>query len=127
MLMTGLRISAGKILAKLLKESVKTRDITGGLPRVGELFEARKPKSIAVLSQISGKVKFGGIIKGKRLIIITDDRGVDFKHLVPMGKHLLVRDGDLVEAGEPLSEGDNDPHDILDILGENALQRFPYE
>ncbi|MCP5514075.1 MAG: DNA-directed RNA polymerase subunit beta' [Spirochaetales bacterium] len=120
----GARISAGKILAKLLKESVKTRDITGGLPRVGELFEARKPKSIAVLSQISGKVKFGGIIKGKRLIIITDDRGIDFKHLVPMGKHLLVRDGDLVEAGEPLSEGDNDPHDILDILGENALQRF---
>ncbi len=120
----GLSIRAGKILAKLLKESVKTRDITGGLPRVGELFEARKPKSIAVLSQISGKVKFGGIIKGKRLIIITDDRGVDFKHLVPMGKHLLVRDGDLVEAGEPLSEGDNDPHDILDILGENALQRF---
>ncbi|MDX9800556.1 MAG: DNA-directed RNA polymerase subunit beta' [Spirochaetia bacterium] len=120
----GDRVAAGKILAKLLKESVKTRDITGGLPRVGELFEARKPKSIAVLSQISGKVRFGGIVKGKRLVIITDDREVEYKHLVPMGKHLLVRDGDLVEAGEPLSEGDNDPHDILDILGENALQGF---
>ena len=120
----GVKVSAGKTLAKLLKESVRTRDITGGLPRVGELFEARKPKNIAVLAQVSGMAKFAGIVKGKRLILVNDDRDVEFKHLVPMGKHLLVRDGDYVEAGEPLCEGDRDPHDILDILGENALQSF---
>ena len=88
------------------------------------MFEARRPKNIAVLAQITGKVRFGGIIKGKRLIIVSDDREVEYKHLVPMGKHLLVRDGDIVEAGEALSDGDKDPHDILDILGENALQTF---
>ena len=120
----GADIVAGKTVAKLLKESVKTRDITGGLPRVGELFEARKPKNIATLALISGRVRFGGIIKGKRLIIVADDRDFEYKHLVPMGKHLLVRDGDIVEAGEPLCDGDKDPHDILDILGENALQSF---
>ena len=120
----GAKIEAGRTLAKLLKESVKTRDITGGLPRVGELFEARKPKNSAVLAQITGKVRFGTIVKGKRLIVVTDDRDIEFKHLVPMGKHLLVRDGDIVEAGEPLCEGDLDPHDILDILGENVLHRF---
>ncbi len=120
----GEKIKAGKILAKLLKESVKTRDITGGLPRVGELFEARVPKNPAVLGKIGGKVSFGGIVKSNRVIIVTDPYGMEYKHLVPMGKHLLIRDGDTVEAGEPLCDGNIDPHDVLQILGENALQFY---
>ncbi len=120
----GDKIKAGRTLAKMLKESVKTRDITGGLPRVGELFEARRPKSAAVLAQISGKVHFKGIVKGKRIIVVEDEFVKEFKHLVPMGRHLLVREGDIVEAGEMLCDGNVDPHDVLQILGENALQRF---
>ncbi len=120
----GETIKPGRVLAKLLKESVKTRDITGGLPRVGELFEARKPKNASVLAKISGTVGFKGIVKGKRIIMITDPFGKEFKHQIPMGKHLLVRDGDEVEAGEMLCDGNIDPHDVLHILGENALQSY---
>ncbi|MBF9017124.1 MULTISPECIES: DNA-directed RNA polymerase subunit beta' [unclassified Oceanispirochaeta] len=120
----GTKVKAGRTLAKMLKESTKTQDITGGLPRVGELFEARKPRVATVMSRINGKVRFDGIVKGKRVLTVVDPWDNEFKHLVPMGKHLLVRDGDLVEAGEPLCEGSKDPHDILDILGENALQQF---
>ena len=120
----GTEVKAGRTLAKMLKESAKTQDITGGLPRVGELFEARRPREGAVLARIAGTVRFQGILKGKRVIDVVDPYGVELKHLVPMGKHLLVRDGDLVEAGEPLCDGANDPHDILDISGENALQQF---
>ncbi len=117
-------VKKGRSLAKLLKESVKTADITGGLPRVGELFEARKPKNAAVLAKISGTVHFGNIVKGKRVIMVVDNYKHEHKHQVPIGKHLLVRNGDLVMAGEELCEGMKDPHDILDILGENALQSF---
>ena len=120
----GEKVIRGKTLAKLLKESVKTKDITGGLPRVGELFEARRPKTPAILSLISGIVKFADISKGKRTILVEDPYGNEYKHLVPMGRHLLVRDGDMVEAGEPLCDGSIDPHDILAILCENALQRY---
>ncbi|MCQ2603959.1 MAG: DNA-directed RNA polymerase subunit beta' [Spirochaetia bacterium] len=120
----GEKVKAGKIIAKLSKESAKQEDITGGLPRVSELFEARCPKNAAVLAQISGKVKFGAIVKGKRNISITDDNNREFKHQVPIGKHLLVRDGDDVVAGEELCDGEKDPHEILNILGENALQSF---
>jgi DNA-directed RNA polymerase subunit beta' len=120
----GGHINPGRILAKLPRESVKTRDITGGLPRVGELFEARKPKNPAVLAKVSGTVNFRGLLKGKRVIVVVDPYGKEFKHLVPMGKHLLVRDGDLVEAGEQLCDGNIDPHDILLILGEQALQSY---
>ncbi|MBP7494147.1 MAG: DNA-directed RNA polymerase subunit beta', partial [Spirochaetales bacterium] len=120
----GDTIKAGKTLAKLLKESVKTRDITGGLPRVGELFEARKPKNVAVLAQVSGIVRFKNIVKGKRVIAVEDPYGKEYKHLVPMGRHLLVREGDTVEAGEQLCDGNIDPHDVLFVLGENALQQF---
>jgi DNA-directed RNA polymerase subunit beta' len=120
----GDKVQAGKSLAKILKESVKTRDITGGLPRVGELFEARKPKVPAVLARVSGTVFFEGIVKSKRVIMVEDQFGLRLKHLVPMGRHLLIREGDLVEAGEPICDGAVDPHDILQILGENALQRF---
>ena len=117
-------VAAGRVVAKLLKESVKTRDITGGLPRVGELFEARRSKSPAVLAKIGGLVKFKGITKGKRSISVIDPFDKEYKHAVPMGKHLLVRDGDTVEAGELLCDGGIDPHDILQILGENELQRY---
>ena len=117
-------VKKGRALAKLLKESVKTADITGGLPRVGELFEARRPKNAAVLAKISGTVHFKDIVKGKRIILIEDKYGHEYKHQVLIGKHLLIRDGDLVMAGEELSDGSVDPHDILDILGENALQSF---
>ncbi|MBT3275656.1 MAG: DNA-directed RNA polymerase subunit beta', partial [Spirochaetales bacterium] len=120
----GTKVKAGRTLAKILKESVKTRDITGGLPRVGELFEARRPKSPTILAQISGTVHFKGMLKGKRIINVDDAYGTEYKHQVPMGKHLLVREGDEVEAGEELCDGNIDPHDVLDILGENALQTF---
>ena len=120
----GESIKPGRTLAKMLKESVKTRDITGGLPRVGELFEARRPKNAAILAQISGTAEFKGIVKGKRVIVVEDGYGKEYKHQVPMGRHLLVRDKDNVEAGEMLCDGAVDPHDILEILGENALQSF---
>ena len=118
------KVRKGMVLAKLLKESIKTKDITGGLPRVGELFEARRPRNAAVLAQVSGLVSFGPIVKGKRTIIVNDPYGHEYKHMISMGKNLLVRDGDSVEAAEPLCDGSTDPHDILDILGENALQSF---
>ncbi|HPC70554.1 MAG TPA: DNA-directed RNA polymerase subunit beta', partial [Treponema sp.] len=120
----GEHITAGRTIAKTLKESAKAMDITGGLPRVSELFEARKPKSPSVLAQVSGTVQFKGIVKGKRVVIVRDAFGKEYKHLVPMTKRLLVRDGDTVEAGEPLCVGAANPHDILHILGENALQRY---
>jgi DNA-directed RNA polymerase subunit beta' len=117
-------IKAGRTLAKILKESAKAMDITGGLPRVGELFEARKPKNPAVLAMVSGKVLIKGNIKNTRVIIIIDRFGKEYKHLVPMGRRLLVRDNDMVEAGELLCDGNRNPHDILNILGEQAAQGF---
>ncbi|MDR0589021.1 MAG: DNA-directed RNA polymerase subunit beta' [Spirochaetaceae bacterium] len=121
----GERINAGRTIAKTLKESAKAMDITSGLPRVSELFEARKPKSPAVLAQVSGIVHFNkGIVKGKRVVIIQDAFGKEYKHLIPMTKRLQVRDGDTVEAGEALCVGAINPHDILHILGESTLQRY---
>jgi DNA-directed RNA polymerase subunit beta' len=120
----GEKINAGRTIAKTLKESAKAMDITSGLPRVSELFEARKPKNPAVLAQVSGTVYFKGIVKGKRIIIIQDSFGKEYKHLIPMTKRLLVRDGDAVDAGEPLCVGSVNPHDILHILGESTLQRY---
>jgi DNA-directed RNA polymerase subunit beta' len=120
----GEQVKAGRIIAKLLRESVKTSDITGGLPRVGELFEARRPKIPSVLAKVSGKVSFKGIVKGKRVIVVTDPFEREFKHLVPMGKHLLVREADEVNAGDMLCDGPKDPHDILQILGETELHSY---
>jgi DNA-directed RNA polymerase subunit beta' len=120
----GESVRAGKMLAKILKESAKAMDITGGLPRVGELFEARKPKSPAVLALVSGTVTFGGTLKGKRVINIRDSFGKTHKHLVPKNRRLLVRNGDKVVAGEMLCDGVKNPHDILAILGEQECQRY---
>ena len=117
-------VKAGDTLAKIPKEATKSQDITGGLPRVSELFEARKPKNPCVLAEITGTVKFKGITKGKRIITIEDEFGKVFEHLVPITKRMIVRDGDKVEAGEPLCAGSPVPQDVLKILGENALQNY---
>ena len=117
-------VKAGVTLAKIPKEAVKTNDITGGIPRVTELIEARKPKNPCVLAKISGVVEFKDIRKGKRVVIIKDEFGKSFEHLVPMTKRMIVRDGDHVEAGEQLCAGSPMPQEILEILGENALQNY---
>ena len=121
------RIKAGRTIAKITKESARAMDITSGLPRVSELFEARKPRSPAELAKVSGTVKFEGIFKAKRKVTVVDSFGHEFVHLIPMAKRLLVRDGDTVEAGEPLCAGSVNPHDVLSILGESELQRYLME
>ncbi|MDR0496109.1 MAG: DNA-directed RNA polymerase subunit beta' [Treponema sp.] len=120
----GEKIKSGRTFAKTLRESTQAMDITSGLPRVNELFEARKPKSPAVLAEVSGIVRFKSTVKGKRVVIVEDAFGKEYKHLIPMTKRILVRDGDSVEAGEPLCQGNKNPHDILHILGESNLQRY---
>ena len=118
------KVSAGVVLAKMPKAAQKSNDITGGLPRVSQLFNAQKSVSPSVLSQISGKVKFKDLKKGKRVIAVEDKYGRVYEHLVPVSKRMLVRDGDDVKAGEPLCDGQPSPHEILAILGENALQNY---
>jgi len=120
----GQFVKKGHTIAKLLTAGAKTKDITGGLPRVGELFEARRPRNVAVLAAVSGEVIFGKIVKGKREILVKDEYGKLHKHMILLGKHILVRDGDHVDAGERLCDGNYNPHDILSINGENALQQF---
>jgi DNA-directed RNA polymerase subunit beta' len=118
-------ISAGEVIAKMPRETTKTKDITGGLPRVAELFEARHPKEAALISEIDGRVELPpGYVKGMRRVIIRDDSGTFKEYLVPRAKHLNVLEGDLVRAGEPLMDGPIDPHDILDVLGEQELQSY---
>lgn len=117
-------VKAGDVIAKIPRGQAKTKDITGGLPRVADLFEARKPKDAAVLSKVDGIVKFGPITKGKRVIIVEDENKIEYKHSIPLGKHFTVRDGDTIKAGDPLCEGSVNPHDILQIKGEQALQSW---
>jgi DNA-directed RNA polymerase subunit beta' len=120
----GDAISAGDILAKIPRETTKTKDITGGLPRVAELFEARKPKEFAVISEIDGIVSYGKDAKGKRKVIITPEVGDEKEYLIPKGKHVSVQEGDRVSAGEALMDGVHNPHDILTIKGEKELARY---
>ncbi|GBD27248.1 DNA-directed RNA polymerase subunit beta' [bacterium HR30] len=120
----GQHVSAGDVIAKIPRETTKTKDITGGLPRVAELFEARKPKEQAVISEIDGIVSFGKDTKGKRKVIITPDVGEPREYLIPKGKHISVHEGDRVRAGEPLMDGSPNPHDILTILGLKALAKY---
>jgi DNA-directed RNA polymerase subunit beta' len=120
----GERVSAGDAVAKIPRETTKTKDITGGLPRVAELFEARKPKEQAIISEIDGIVKFGGFQRGARKVIVVADSGEEREYLIPRGKYVNVHEGDRVRAGEPLMDGAANPHDILDILGEQELQRY---
>jgi DNA-directed RNA polymerase subunit beta' len=120
----GQAVSAGDIISKIPRETTKTKDITGGLPRVAELFEARKPKEFAVVSEIDGVVSFGKDTKGKRKVIVTPEIGEPREYLIPKGKHISVHEGDFVKAGEPLMDGSSNPHDILTILGEKALAKY---
>jgi DNA-directed RNA polymerase subunit beta' len=117
-------IKAGDIIAKIHRETTKTKDITGGLPRVAELFEARKPKDAAVITDIDGVVSFGKDTKGKRKVIVTPDVGEPKEYLIGKGRHLAVNEGDYVKAGEPLMDGPINPHDILRVLGEKALAKY---
>jgi DNA-directed RNA polymerase subunit beta' len=110
-------------MAKTPRKTSKTKDITGGLPRVAELFEARRPKDAAEISKIDGLVDFGPSVRGKRCIVIKDPQsGVDEEHLIPIGKHVIVFKGDFVKKGQQLTEGPIDPHEILEISGPQELQ-----
>ena len=117
-------VAAGDILAKIPRETTKTKDITGGLPRVAELFEARKPKDPAVISEIDGQVVFAGAAKGLRKIEIVGEGDSKKEYLIPRGKHVTVLEGDEVKAGDPLMDGSIDPHDILHVKGVEALQKY---
>ncbi|MGH8021934.1 MAG: DNA-directed RNA polymerase subunit beta', partial [Opitutaceae bacterium] len=118
-------ISAGSLLAKTPRQASKTRDITGGLPRVAELFEARRPKEAAEMARIDGVVSMGGTVRGKRRLIVTnEDAGQEEEHLIPHGKQIIIQPGDRVSKGQHLTEGSADPHEILEILGPSALYDF---
>ena len=120
----GQQVAAGDVVAKIPRETTKTKDITGGLPRVAELFEARKPKEFAIISEIDGIVAFGKDTKGKRKVVVTPEVGEPRDYLIPKGKHIGVHEGDSVRAGESLMDGSPNPHDILTILGEKALAKY---
>ena len=117
----GQQISVGDVLARLPQESAKTRDITGGLPRVAELFEARTPKDAGMLAEFTGTISFGKDTKGKQRLIITDLEGATHEYLIPKDKHVLVHDGQVVNKGEMIVDGAPDPHDILRLQGAEAL------
>ena len=120
----GGEVGIGDVIARMPQESSKTRDITGGLPRVADLFEARKPKEAAVLAEVSGTVSFGKDTKGKQRLIITDQEGVPHDILVPKWRHILVFEGEHVEQGEAVVDGMPSPHDILRLLGVSALANY---
>src|SRR5688572_10322304 len=125
MVQDGETVEAGDVLAKIPRETTKTKDITGGLPRVVELFEARKPRDPAVISEIDGMVKDGGVVKGQRkMIIVPDDATEPREYALPRGVHVNVHEGERVRAGEQLMDGPSNPHDILRVLGEKELQKY---
>ncbi|MBD26048.1 MAG: DNA-directed RNA polymerase subunit beta' [Candidatus Marinimicrobia bacterium] len=120
----GQKVHAGDVLARIPRESSKTRDITGGLPRVAELFEARKPKDHAIIAETEGRVEFGKDYKAKRRIVVRSDDGEVSEYMVPKGKHLAVQEGDHVRKGDPLMDGNPVPHDILKVMGVEALAQY---
>ncbi len=124
MVRDGEEIHAADILAKIPRETTKTKDITGGLPRVVELFEARRPRETAVMSEIDGAVRYGELSKGQRKIYVVADNGEEREYSLPRGVHINVQEGEKVRAGEPLMDGPRDPHDILAVLGEKELQKY---
>jgi DNA-directed RNA polymerase subunit beta' len=124
MIQDGDDVHPGDVLAKIPRETTKTKDITGGLPRVVELFEARKPRETAIISEIDGVVKFGEVAKGQRKIYVTADNGTEKEYSVPRGVHINVQEAERVKAGEPLMDGPLNPHDILAVLGEKELQSY---
>ncbi len=121
----GAQVAAGDVLARIPREGSKTRDITGGLPRVAELFEARRPKDHAIIAEIDGRVEFGKDYKAKRRIIVKNDETMEeSEYLIPKGKHVSVQEGDFVRRGDPLVDGPRVPHDILKVLGVEALSDY---
>ena len=121
----GEEVAAGDVVAKIPRETSKTKDITGGLPRVAELFEARKPKETAIVTENDGLVSFGPDSRGKRRVIVTpEDGGEEREYLIPKGKHINVHEGDRVRPGDPLMDGSSNPHDILKIKGEKELAKY---
>jgi DNA-directed RNA polymerase subunit beta' len=120
----GQEVSAGSVVAKMPRETTKTKDITGGLPRVDELFEARKPKDFAIISEVDGVATFGKDQRGKRKVVVTPDIGEPKVYLIPKGKHLSVHEGDSIKAGEPLMDGATNPHEVLKVLGEHELMKY---
>jgi DNA-directed RNA polymerase subunit beta' len=122
----GQEVEAGDVIAKMSRETTKTKDITGGLPRVAELFEARKPKDFAIVTEIDGVVSFGPDSRGKRRVIVTPDLedAEPKEYLIPKGKHISVHEEDVVRAGEALMDGSSNPHDILKIKGEKELAKY---
>ena len=124
MVLDGDVVGPGDILAKIPRESTRTKDITGGLPRVVELFEARKPRETAIISEIDGIIRFGEVAKGQRKIYVTADNGDEREYSVPRGIHVNVQEGERLSAGDPLMDGPLNPHDILNVLGEKHLQAY---
>ncbi|RYZ56844.1 MAG: DNA-directed RNA polymerase subunit beta', partial [Proteobacteria bacterium] len=120
----GAKVSVGDVIARIPQESSKTRDITGGLPRVADLFEARKPKDQAILAERSGTVSFGKETKGKRRLIITPEEGEKYEELIPKWRQLNVFEGENVERGEVIADGEPNPHDILRLQGVEALANY---
>ena len=120
----GSEVAPGDVIAKIPRETAKTKDITGGLPRVAELFEARKPKDVAIMSDRDGTVSFGADSKGKRKILVVNDDGESSEFLIPKGRHVVVSEGDYIRKGESIVDGAQSPHDILTIMGNLALARF---
>jgi DNA-directed RNA polymerase subunit beta' len=120
----GEKVSAGDILAKIPREEARTKDITGGLPRAEELFEARRPKAPAVISEIDGSVQFGGLVRGYRKLVVSNEKGGEKEYLIPKGAHLSVGEAERVRAGTPLMDGPVNPHDILRVLGEKELAEY---
>lgn len=123
----GELIYAGEVIARIPRETLKAKDITGGLPKVTDLFEARKPKEYAIISEIEGRVIFEKELRGKKKIVIQPEVGDPMEYYVSKGKHIVVREGDLVKAGEPLIEGSPNPHDILKVKGVKGVARFLVE
>jgi DNA-directed RNA polymerase subunit beta' len=124
MVVDGDEVFPGDILAKIPRETTRTKDITGGLPRVVELFEARKPRDPAIISKIDGVVRFGDVSKGQRKVYVTGDNGQEEEYSVPRGVYVNVQEGERLRAGDALIDGPRNPHDILEVLGERALQMY---
>jgi DNA-directed RNA polymerase subunit beta' len=124
MVTDGDEVFPGDVLAKIPREGTRTKDITGGLPRVVELFEARKPRETAIISEIDGVIRFGEVSKGQRKIYVTADSGEEKEYSVPRGVFINVQEGERLRAGDPLMDGPLNPHDILAVLGEKELQSY---
>ena len=120
----GQEIKAGSTLARIPREILRNRDITGGLPRVAELFEARIPKEASIISEIDGHISFGKDVKRKQKVVVTPDHGDSKEYLIPRGKHIIVHEGDYLRAGEPIVDGPANPHDIITVLGTKELQKY---